>query len=51
MLHLSYFGRPTQLATLKAIPIATFTRALDGLKAQPGVVGDRIGIVGMSKAA
>lgn len=50
VLHLSYVGRPTQLATLKAIPVATFTRALDGLKAQPGVAGDRIGIVGMSKA-
>lgn len=51
VLQLSYFGSPGQPAALKSIPIETFTRALDWLKAQPGVAGDRIGIVGTSKGA
>lgn len=51
VLHLSYFGSPGQPSALKAIPVETFTRALDWLKAQPRVAGDRIGIVGTSKGA
>ena len=51
VLHVSYFGSPGQSATLKAIPLETFTRALDWLKAQPGIAGDRIGILGTSKGA
>lgn len=51
VLQLSYFGSEGQPAALKAIPIETFTRALDWLKAQPGVAVGRIGIVGTSKGA
>lgn len=36
VLQLSYFGGPSQPAALKSIPIETFARALDSLKAQPG---------------
>ncbi|AXJ96500.1 dienelactone hydrolase [Sphingomonas sp. FARSPH] len=49
--QLSYFGSPGQPVALKSIELETFTRALDWLKAQPGVAGDRIGIVGTSKGA
>lgn len=51
VLQLSYFGSPGQPAALKAIPVETFTRAIEWLKAQPHVAGDRIGIVGTSKGA
>lgn len=51
VLHLSYFGGPGQPAQLKGIPLETFTRALDWLKAQPEVARDRIGIIGVSKGA
>lgn len=51
VLHLSYFGGAGQPATLKLIPLETFYRGLDWLKAQPGVDGARIGIVGTSKGA
>ena len=51
VLQLSYFGSPGQPAALKSIPIEIFTRALDWLKAQPGVAGDSIGIIGTSKGA
>ncbi|PVE59837.1 hypothetical protein DC429_05515 [Arthrobacter sp. TPD3018] len=51
VLQLSYFGSPGQPAALKSVPIETFTRALDWLKTQPGVAGDRVGIVGTSKGA
>ncbi|MEH3160094.1 MAG: prolyl oligopeptidase family serine peptidase [Sphingomonas taxi] len=51
VLHLSYFGSPGQPAALKAIPIETFTRAIDWLKTQLQVAADRIGIVGTSKGA
>ncbi|MGT2516296.1 alpha/beta hydrolase family protein (plasmid) [Sphingomonas panni] len=49
VLHLSYFGSPGQPATLKMIPVETFDRALDWLKAQAEVAGDRIGVIGTSK--
>lgn len=51
VLHLSYFGSAGQPAQLKLIPIETFTRALDWLKAQPEIAADRIGIIGTSKGA
>lgn len=51
VLHLSYFGEEGQPKALRAIPVETFTRALDWLKAQPGVARDRIGVVGTSKGA
>ena len=51
VLHLSYFGSPGQPATLKMIPVETFDRALDWLKAQAEVAGDRIGVIGTSKGA
>lgn len=51
VLHLSYFGGPRQPTALKLIPLEGFYRGLDWLKAQPGVDGGRIGIVGTSKGA
>lgn len=51
VLHLSYFGGPGQPTALKLIPLEKFYRGLDWLKAQPGVDGDRIGVVGTSKGA
>ena len=51
VLHLSYFGGPGQPAALKLIPLESFYRGLDWLKAQPAVDGARIGVVGTSKGA
>ncbi len=51
VLHLSYFGGPGQPAALKLIPLETFYRGLDWLKAQAGVDASRVGVVGTSKGA
>lgn len=51
VLHVSYFGSEGQPVALKAIPLETFTRALDWLNTQPEVAADRIGVVGTSKGA
>ena len=50
-LQLAYHNAPGKSAKLKNIPLEDFTRGLDWLKAQPGVDGGRLGIVGYSKGA
>lgn len=51
VLQLSYFRAPGQPAKLETIPLEYFGRALAWLRTQPGVDGDRIGVVGGSKGA
>jgi dienelactone hydrolase len=51
VLHVSYFGAPGQPPILSHIPLETFDRALDWLKAQPDVDPARIAVVGGSKGA
>jgi hypothetical protein len=49
VLHVSYFGAPGQPGKLDLIPLETFDRALDWLKAQSDVDPARIAVVGGSK--
>jgi dienelactone hydrolase len=51
VMHVSYFGAPGQPPILSHIPLETFDRALDWLKAQPDVDPARIAVVGGSKGA
>ncbi len=51
VLQVSYFAAPGQPAKLEFVPLETFDRALEWLKAQPEVDAARIGIVGGSKGA
>jgi hypothetical protein len=51
VLHVSYFGAPGQPNVLALIPLETFDRALDWLKAQAEVDADRLAIFGGSKGA
>lgn len=51
VLHVSYFGAPGQPKNLALVPLETFDRALDWLKAQPEVDAGRLAIVGGSKGA
>ncbi len=51
VLHVSYFGAPGQPPILSHIPLETFDRALDWLKAQPDVDPARIAVAGGSKGA
>ncbi|MBB2921231.1 acyl-CoA thioesterase/BAAT N-terminal domain-containing protein [Cellulomonas cellasea] len=48
-LAISYFGSPGQPATLDEVPVETFLRALDWLRAQPGVDPERILTYGTSR--
>lgn len=49
--HLAYFGAPGQSDALERIPLELFDRAIDWLKAQPGVDPERLAVVGASKGA
>lgn len=51
VLHVSYFGAPGQPPKLELIPLETFDRALDWLKARPEIDPARVAIVGGSKGA
>jgi len=51
VLHVSYFAAPGQPAKLELVPLETFDRALDWLKAQAEVDAGRLAIVGGSKGA
>jgi len=51
VLHVSYFGAPGQSKILAMVPLETFDRALDWLKAQSGVDAGRLAIMGGSKGA
>jgi dienelactone hydrolase len=51
VLALSYFRGPGQSTALSEIPLETFDRALDWLRARPDVDAARLGIVGFSKGA
>ncbi|MFM9865014.1 MAG: alpha/beta hydrolase family protein [Micropepsaceae bacterium] len=51
VLHASYFGAPGQNKILALVPLETFDRALDWLKAQNEVDAERLAIVGGSKGA
>jgi dipeptidyl aminopeptidase/acylaminoacyl peptidase len=51
VLHVSYFAAPGQPAKLELVPLETFDRALDWLKAQAEVDAERLAIVGGSKGA
>lgn len=48
-LAISYFGSPGQPATLDEVPVETFLRALDWLRAQPGVDPGRVLAYGTSR--
>jgi len=49
VLHVSYFGAPGQPGKLDLIPLETFDRALEWLRAQSDVDPARIAVVGGSK--
>ena len=51
VLQVSYFAAPGLPAKLEFVPLETFDRALEWLKAQPEVDAARVGIVGGSKGA
>jgi dienelactone hydrolase len=51
VLNISYFRAPGQTERLALVPLETFDRAIDWLKAQPDVDADRLAIVGGSKGA
>ncbi len=51
VLHVSYFGAPGQSKVLALVPLETFDRALDWLKARAEVDAERLAIVGGSKGA
>ena len=51
VMHVSYFGAPGQPTKLALIPLETFDRALDWLKSQADVDGQRIAVLGGSKGA
>jgi dienelactone hydrolase len=51
VLHVSYFAAPGQPAKLELVPLETFDRALDWLKAQAEVDAGRLAVVGGSKGA
>lgn len=48
-LALSYWGAPGQPDAMESLPIETFTKALDWLRAQPEVDADRLAFMGTSK--
>ncbi|WP_258723767.1 acyl-CoA thioesterase/BAAT N-terminal domain-containing protein [Cellulomonas sp. NS3] len=48
-LAISYFAGPGQPATLDEVPVETFLRALDWLRAQPGVDPERVLAYGTSR--
>lgn len=50
-LQLAYHNAPGKPARLNNIPLETFYRGLDWLKAQRGIDATRIGIIGYSKGA
>jgi hypothetical protein len=51
VLHVSYYRAPGQLRRLELVPLETFDRAIDWLKARPEVDAERLAIVGGSKGA
>lgn len=51
VLQVSYFGGPGQPKMLALVPLETFDRALDWLKAQIEVDAERLAVVGASKGA
>jgi dienelactone hydrolase len=51
VLQLAYFGVPGTPDTLERISLEVFDRGLDWLAAQPGVVPQRLALVGASKGA
>ena len=48
VLHVSYFGAPGQSRRLELIPLETFDRGLDWLKAQPDVDATKLAVIGGS---
>jgi hypothetical protein len=47
----SYFGAPGQPEELERVPLETFDRALEWMRARPEIDPDRIAVVGTSKGA
>jgi dienelactone hydrolase len=49
VLHVSYFRGPGQPQRLELVPLETFDRAIEWLKAQPEIDAERLAVVGGSK--
>lgn len=51
VLYVSYYRAPGQAPRLELVPLETFDRAIDWLKAQPDIDAERLAVVGGSKGA
>lgn len=49
--HLSFFGAPGQSSKLELVPLELFDQAIDWLKSQPDIDGERLAVIGGSKGA
>ena len=47
----SYFGAPEQSSKLELVPLELFDQAIDWLRSQPNIDGDRLAVIGQSKGA
>ncbi len=51
VLSLSYFGAPEQPGKLELVPLELFDQAIDWIKSQSNIDGDRLAVIGASKGA